>query len=247
MAILRTENLTKKFGGLTAVDDVSLAVEEERITSIIGPNGAGKTTFFNLATGIMKPDNGKIFYNSEDITSLPVHNRVRKGISRSFQILNLYDELTVEENIWIGAQSQQGHGKEFLTTVDRFPHVKEKTEENLSIVGLADKKDEPVKYLPYGQRRLLEIALSLTCEPRLLLLDEPMSGLSAKERPQIAQFIQELSKKLTIVIVEHDMDVVMSISHSIVVMHQGKLLATGCPEEIKQHEEVQNAYLGGLR
>jgi branched-chain amino acid transport system ATP-binding protein len=247
MSILTTENLTKSFGGLTAVDNVQLQVDEKCITSIIGPNGAGKTTFFNLITGVLKPDSGKIFYDSEDITNLPIHKRVRKGISRSFQILNLFDELSVEENIWVGVQAQQGHGRELLSDLDKFPQVKEKTGELLSIIGLLDRKTEPVKYLPYGNRRRLEIALSLTREPKLLLLDEPMSGLGADDRPQIAQFIHDLAKRLTIIVVEHDMDIVMSISHSIVVMHQGQILATGSPEEVKQNEEVQNAYLGGMR
>jgi len=233
MAILQTEDLTKSFGGLTAVDHVNLVVEPNRITSIIGPNGAGKTTFFNLITGILRPDYGKISFDGEDITNLPIHKIVSKGISRSFQILNLYDELSVEENIWIGIQSHQGHGTELFSHLNRFP--------------LAGKEDETVKFLPYGERRLLELALSLTLEPRLLLLDEPMSGLGVDERPRILQFIRDLSQTLSMILVEHDMDAVMSISGHIAVMHQGRLLAEGTPEDVKQNKEVQDAYLGELR
>ncbi len=247
MAILQTEDLTKSFGGLRAVDHVNLTVEPGLITSIIGPNGAGKTTFFNLITGILKPDYGRISFDGEDITQLPIHKIVSKGISRSFQILNLYDELSVEENIWIGIQSHQGHGKELFSHLDRFPTVRERTHEIIRLVGLAGKEDETVKFLPYGERRLLEIALSLTLEPRLLLLDEPMSGLGVDERPRILQFVRDLSKRLCIILVEHDMDAVMSVSEHIAVMHQGRLLAEGSPEAIKQNEEVQDAYLGGLR
>lgn len=247
MSILRTEELTKRFGGLTAVDNVTLDVEPGRLLSIIGPNGAGKTTFFNLVTGFLKPDRGKIYFQDEDITSLPIHKIVKKGISRSFQILNLYDELTVEENIWVGVQADMGHGRELFSSIDRFEEIKERSGEVVRLVGLEEKMGEPVKFLSYGERRLLEIALSLTSRPKLLLLDEPMSGLGADDRPQIARFIKDLSKKLTIIVVEHDMDVVMSISDEIVVMHQGRLLARGTPEEVRQNEEVQNAYLGGLR
>jgi branched-chain amino acid transport system ATP-binding protein len=226
MAILQTENLTKSFGGLTAVDHVNLVVEANCITSIIGPNGAGKTTLFNLITGILKPDSGKISFGGEDITNLPIHKIVSKGISRSFQVLNLYDELSVEENIWIGIQAHQGHGKELFSHLDRLPAVKERTHEII---------------------RLIELALSLTLEPSLLLLDEPMSGLGADERPRILEFIRDLSQRVSMILVEHDMDAVMSISERIAVMYQGRLLAEGTPEEIKQNDEVQNAYLGGLR
>jgi branched-chain amino acid transport system ATP-binding protein len=247
MAILQTENLTKSFGGLTAVDHVNLVVEANCITSIIGPNGAGKTTLFNLITGILKPDSGKISFGGEDITNLPIHKIVSKGISRSFQVLNLYDELSVEENIWIGIQAHQGHGKELFSHLDRLPAVKERTHEIIRLIGLAGKENETVKFLPYGERRLLELALSLTLEPSLLLLDEPMSGLGADERPRILEFIRDLSQRVSMILVEHDMDAVMSISERIAVMYQGRLLAEGTPEEIKQNDEVQNAYLGGLR
>ena len=247
MAILETQDLTKSFGGLTAVDHVNLTVEPGLITSIIGPNGAGKTTFFNLVTGILKPDCGRISFDGEDITNLPIHRIASKGISRSFQVLNLYDELSVEENIWIGIQSHQGHGKELFSHLNRFPTVRERTHEIIRLVGLAGKEDETVKFLPYGERRLLELGLSLTLEPRLLLLDEPMSGLGVDERPRILQFISDLSERLSIILVEHDMDAVMSISEHIAVMYQGRLLAEGSPEAIKQNQEVQDAYLGELR
>ncbi|MBW2057750.1 MAG: ABC transporter ATP-binding protein [Deltaproteobacteria bacterium] len=247
MAILETRDLTKSFGGLTAVDHVTLAFEPDCITSIIGPNGAGKTTFFNLIGGSLKPDFGSISFDGEDITNLPIHKIVSKGISRSFQILNLYDELSVEENIWIGVQSHHGHGTEFFSPLSGFPAVREKTLEIIQLIGLAGKEDETVKFLPYGERRLLEIGLSLTLEPKLLLLDEPMSGLGVDERPRILRFIKNLADKLSIILVEHDMEAVMSVSGRIAVMHQGRLLAQGTPDEIKGNAEVQDAYLGELR
>jgi len=247
MAILTTKELTKRFGGLTAVNKVSLDILEGHLTSIIGPNGAGKTTFFNLITGLYKPTSGRIFFNKEDITDLPVHRIIKKGISRSFQVLNLFDELTIFENVWIGAQAEQGHGKELFSTTESLEGVKKRTTEIIARMGLFEKADTPVKYLSHGDRRILEIAISLTSNPTLLLLDEPMSGLASEEREKMSHFIKELSKDLTIVVVEHDMDVVFSISDYIVVMHQGKVIAKGKPEEVRQNEQVQEAYLGGVR
>lgn len=245
MAILTTLGLTKDFGGLRAVDSVTFDIEQGKLTSVIGPNGAGKTTLYNLVTGLIKPDSGRIIFNGEDITNLPIHKIVRKGISRSFQILNLFNELTLFENVWLGVQSQQGHGPELFSNTDKFSSVKEETYRIIKEIGLSDKEEVPVKLLSYGDRRILEITISLTAKPSLLLLDEPTSGLVSEDRKRISEFMKKLSSQLTLIVVEHDMDVVLSISDHIVVMHQGKILAQGNPDEIRGNEKVQEAYLGG--
>jgi branched-chain amino acid transport system ATP-binding protein len=245
MAILMTEGVTKHFGGLRAVDGLDLAIQEGKLTSVIGPNGAGKTTLFNLITGMIRPDAGRVLFRGEDITHLPIYQIVRRGISRSFQILNLFNELTLFENVWLGVQSQQGHGPELLVHADALTSVREETERLIAEVGLAPQAELPVKLLSYGDRRLLEITLSLTTRPRLLLLDEPMSGLTSEDRKRVAEFMRELATRITVLVVEHAMDVVLSISDHIVVMHQGRLLAQGTPEVIRANEKVQEAYLGG--
>ncbi|HSB05813.1 MAG TPA: ABC transporter ATP-binding protein [Thermodesulfobacteriota bacterium] len=245
MAILTTEGLTKNFGGLRAVDSVSLHFEEGKLTSIIGPNGAGKTTFFNLLTGLIKPDSGKIIFNGADITRLPIHEIVRRGISRSFQILNLFNEMTLFENVWLGVQAQQGHGTEFFADSNKFDSIRDEAQRVIKETGLWGKEDTLVKLLSYGDRRILEITISLTTKPTLLLLDEPTSGLMSEDRKRISEFMKKISSQLTLVVVEHDMDVVMSISDHIVVLSQGAVLAQGPPDEIRGNEQVQEAYLGG--
>jgi branched-chain amino acid transport system ATP-binding protein len=245
MAILTTQGLTKDFGGLRAVDSVALDIEQRKLTSVIGPNGAGKTTLFNLITGLIKPASGRILFHGEDITHQPIHRIIKKGISRSFQILNLFNELTLFENVWLGVQAQQGHGPEVFSNPDKFKSIREETTRMIREIGLLGKEESPVKLLSYGDRRILEITISLTPKPSLLLLDEPMSGLVSEDRKRISEFMKRLSSQLTLIVVEHDMDVVLSISDHIVVMHQGRILAQGTPDEIKRNEKVQEAYLGG--
>jgi len=245
MAILTTQGLSKDFGGLRAVDSVTLDLEQGKLTSVIGPNGAGKTTLFNLITGLIKPDSGQISFQGEDITHQPIHRIIKMGISRSFQILNLFNELTLFENVWLGVQAQQGHGPEVFSDPDKFKSVKEETARIIREIGLSGKEESPVKLLSYGDRRILEITISLTAKPSLLLLDEPTSGLVSEDRKRISEFMKMLSSQLTLIVVEHDMDVVLSISDHIVVMHQGKILAQGTPDEIRGNEKVQEAYLGG--
>jgi ABC-type branched-subunit amino acid transport system ATPase component len=245
MAILTIQGLTKDFGGLRAVDSVTLDVEQGKLTSVIGPNGAGKTTLFNLITGLIKPDSGRIVFHGEDITHIPIHRIIKKGMSRSFQILNLFNELTLFENVWLGVQSQQGHGPEIFSNPDKFKSLKEETYRIIGEIGLLGKEESPVKLLSYGDRRILEITVSLTAKPSLLLLDEPTSGLVSEDRKRISGFMKRLSAQLTLIVVEHDMDVVLSISDHIIVMHQGRILAQGTPDEIRRNEKVQEVYLGG--
>lgn len=246
MEIIKTENLTKRFGGLLAVNNVDLIIGENRLTSIIGPNGAGKTTLYNLLIGLMKPDGGKIYFQGKDITGYPPHSIVKEGIARSFQILNIFTELSLFENIRIAVQAERGHGLEILSSIDSLDEVNDRSFEIIKTIGLYGNENITAKNLSYGDRRILEIGIALASNPKLLLLDEPTSGLAGRETGTMTVFIQNLAKDLTIVVIEHDMNVVLSISDHIAVLHQGKVIAEGTPDEIKQNDEVQEAYLGGL-
>ncbi len=243
MPILKTEHLTIAFGGLRAVDGVSLEVEKG-LTSVIGPNGAGKTTLFNLLTGFYKPTAGRIFFGTKEITSLPVYKIVKLGISRSFQILKIFADMTVFENIRVAVQAQMGHGMEFFVAPGRLFNVEKRTEEILEEIGLAAKSRLRARNLSYGDKRILEIGLSLAGNPQVLLLDEPTCGVGTHERAGVASFIRDLTKKWTILLVEHDMDIVMGISDRIIVMQQGRIIADGTPGEIKNNETVREVYLG---
>ena len=246
MAILKTESLTKRFGGLVAVNRVNLTIEENRLTSIIGPNGAGKTTFFNLLSGLMKPDEGKIFFGSLNITGYPSHRVAKQGMARSFQLLSLFNELTLFENIRMAVQAEKGHGLKMLSSIGALRDVNDRAFEIVHAIGLEGKENITAKNLSYGDRRILDIGISLASNPKLLLLDEPTSGLASRETGKMAKFIQGLARDLTLVLIEHDMSIVLSISDHIAVLHQGRVIAEGTPAEIQQNEEVQEAYLGGL-
>ena len=206
MQILRTEHLTKRFGGLVAVNQVDLAFEDNRLTSIIGPNGAGKTTVFNLLTGLMQPDGGKIYYKEKDVTGYAPHRIVKEGIARSFQLLNIFNELTLFENIRIAVQAEKGHGLEMLSSINSLKEVNNQTYEIIKSVGLNGKENITAKNLSYGDRRILEIGITLASNPEILLLDEPTSGLASRETGRMTEFIQNLSKGLTIIVIEHDMN-----------------------------------------
>jgi len=244
--IIKTENLTKSFGGLVAVNHVNLGIEENRLTSIIGPNGAGKTTLFNLLTGLMKSDVGKIYLRGEDITDYPPHRITKEGIARSFQILNIFSEVTVFENVRIAVQAERGHGLELLSSIYSLEEVNDKTFEIIKAIGLSGKENILARNLSYGDRRILEIGIALASNPKILLLDEPTSGMASRETGRMTDFIKSLAKGLTTILIEHDMNIVLSISEHIVVLHQGKVIAEGTPEAIRKNDEVQEAYLGGL-
>jgi len=246
VAILKTEKLTKRFGGLVAVNRVDLTIEENRLTSIIGPNGAGKTTFFNLLSGLMKPDEGKIFFGNLNITGYPSHRVAKQGMARSFQLLSLFNELTLFENIRMAVQAEKGHGLKMLSSIGALRDVNDRAFEIVQAIGLEGKENITAKNLSYGDRRILDIGISLASDPKLLLLDEPTSGLASRETGKMAEFIQGLARDLTLVLIEHDMSIVLSISDHIAVLHQGRIIAEGSPDEIQQNEEVQEAYLGGL-
>jgi branched-chain amino acid transport system ATP-binding protein len=209
---------------------------------VIGPNGAGKTTFFNLVTGVIPPTRGRILLAGEDITGLPVHRISQKGIARTVQVTSIFPTLTVAENVWLGVQSRDRLNP--LVRRAGMRRVRERVEAIVALVGLEPAADAEAAELSHGDQRLLEIALALSTEPRLLLLDEPTAGLSAKETRDMVQVVKELSRRQTIVIVEHDMDVVMEVADVITVLHMGKVLAEGPPQATRENPLVQEVYLG---
>jgi branched-chain amino acid transport system ATP-binding protein len=239
------QNLAKSFGGLRAVDGISLQVKQGELVSIIGPNGAGKSTLFNLMTGYIRPDTGAVYFQGKEITHLPVYKMASLGISRSFQLLNVFSELTVFENIRMGIQAHLGHGYQFFTRLDGLKEIRDRVPAIIERVGLEGKETARAKDLSYGDNKILDMAIALTADPTVLLLDEPTSGLALKETGRMIDLIRKLSEKLTILLVEHDMNVVFSVSQRIVVMSQGRIIAEGKPEEIRRNETVQEAYLGG--
>jgi branched-chain amino acid transport system ATP-binding protein len=244
--LLRTENLRKFFGVVSAADNIDLRIEEGVLTSVIGPNGAGKTTLINLLTGNLPVDSGKVFFRDEEITHLPIHKRVKKGICRSFQIMNIFPKLSVYENIQIPVFSFFNRSLRFFRPTSQPVDVNEKVEKLLKEIGLADKKGLPAGTLSHGDQRLLEIGLAMASEPKLLFLDEPTAGMNPVERVKVLENIRRLSKekRSTFVIIEHDMDIVFSLSDRIIVLHRGQILADGAPEAIKKNEDVRKVYLG---
>lgn len=242
--IFETKHLTKKFGGLTATSDVSLQIGEGELVSIIGPNGAGKTTLFNLLTGHIKPDEGKVYFQGKEITGLPPHTISRMGIGRSFQRLNIFPRLTTFENVQVAVFSAQRKSHQLFTSAKKM--VREEAETILESVGLLDKRDMKGGLLAHGDQKRLELGIALSVHPSLLLLDEPTQGMSPQETIETTALIQKLVKErgLTLIFVEHDMSVVFGISDNIRVLHQGKVIFSGKPEEVKRNEEVQRIYLG---
>jgi ABC-type branched-subunit amino acid transport system ATPase component len=246
MAILEAVGISKHFGGLMANDNVSFRVEEGKITSIIGPNGAGKTTLFNLLTGLYRPDKGRVLFDGRDISGWPIHKIVNLGIVRSFQVLNIFNEISPAENIRLAVQSRKKRGLNFFRSAAGFDDINQETNAVLDEIGLTDVKDLPTKILSYGDKRVLEIGIAMASRPRLLLMDEPSSGLPTSETERVKKFIKKISSRLTVLVIEHDMDIVLTISDTIIVLHQGRVIAQGAPAEIKANDEVQTAYLGGI-
>jgi len=240
--ILRTERLTIRFGGLTALDSVNFEIAPSEIRAIIGPNGAGKSTFFNCLTGVLRPTSGRVLFNGEDITGLPPDRISRKGIARSYQITNILPNATTLENVRIAVQSRRHSWNMFRHHGD-LRDIMEKAEAVLASVGLIDKADELAANLSHGEQRNLEIGIALATEPQLLCLDEPTAGMSAAETHGTMELVRRIAKNLTILIVEHDMQVVMELAQRITVLHYGQVLAEGTPEEIQQNPRVQEVYL----
>ena len=243
--MLRVEQLNKFFGDFKAVNEANLTVEKGHLVAVIGPNGAGKTTLFNLITGQLQPDDGKIVFNDENISKLPPHEICRKGIARSFQIANIFPRLSVFRNVQVSVLAQQKLSNKLFRPAHQL--VVEETNRILESVGLVDRKLDVAGSLSHGDKRTLEIAIALGNEPELLILDEPTAGMSPDETTAAMLLIQRLAdeKGLTILFCEHDMEVVFSVAQSIMVMQQGHTIVQGSPEEVRQNSEVQEAYLGG--
>jgi branched-chain amino acid transport system ATP-binding protein len=243
--VLQVEKVFKSFDKFMAVNGADLTVEKGQLVAVIGPNGAGKTTLFNLITGQLKPDLGRVMLNGEDISKLPTHEISRRGVARSFQIANIFHRLTVFKNVQVSVISRQRKSNKLFRPVQRI--AVEETNRILESVNLLDRANLIAGSLSHGDQRILEIAIALGNEPQILVLDEPTAGMSPDETTATMGLIRRLTEiqGLTILFCEHDMDLVFSTAQSIMVMHYGKSIIQGSPEEIRQNKEVQEAYLGG--
>jgi branched-chain amino acid transport system ATP-binding protein len=246
MTLLRVENVSKHFGSLVAVDDVSMTVEPGELRAIIGPNGAGKTTFFNMISGFLTQTSGKIIFADEDISSLLPARRVWRGIARTFQITEVFPELSVRENLRTAVEVAAGYRLSPWLSKDGDGEIRARVMDLFDMSGLAEKADRLVGELAHGDQRATEIMMALALKPRLLLLDEPTAGMGDQETYDITQLIRKLhqEQKLTIVLIEHDMRVVFHLADRIMVLAEGSMLAEGTPKEIAANEAVQAAYLG---
>ena len=246
--ILRTEALRREFGALVAVADVSLAVQPRTLHSIIGPNGAGKTTLFNLLSSNLAPTSGRVYFKGRDITNLPLHRTAHLGIGRSFQITNIFPNLAVFENIRLAAQALGDDNFRLFRSHHHFDAYERRAWAVIEQVGLQASAHKPARTLPHGEQRKLELGMILAPDPELLLLDEPTAGMASEQVPELMALIQSIQAagQKTVMLVEHNMNVVMTVSDVITVMHQGRILAEGTPAEIAANEAVQTAYLGGL-
>ncbi len=245
--ILSTKKLSKQFGSLVTAKEIDFEVYPFKLHSVIGPNGAGKTTLFNMLTGVLPPTRGQIFFDGRDVTKLPVHARARLGISRSFQILSIFPNLTVFENVRVAVQAQKIGPGGLFADAHANPEINARTWSILDAVGLADMAAEQSINLPHGAKRLLEIAVTLSIQSKLLLLDEPLAGLAEADRVIVTSLIQKLAEKHAVLLIEHDIDRVLSISDRISVLHQGRMVADGKPAEVARNPEVIAAYLGASK
>ena len=243
--MLRVEEIHKSFEDFKAVNGANLTVENGELVAVIGPNGAGKTTLFNLITGQLKPDRGKVLFHEEEISRLPTYEICKKGIARSFQIANIFPRLSVFRNVQVSVLSQQRKSTRLFRPAQGL--AMEEVNSILESVGLLEKAQNIAGSLSHGDQRTLEIAIALGNEPQLLILDEPTAGMSPEETTATMQLVRRLAEEggLTILFCEHDMDVVFDVAQSIMVMHQGNTIIQGEPEEVRKNDEVQEAYLGG--
>ena len=247
--ILRTDKLVKQYGNFTAIDNVSISVKEGEFRSVIGPNGAGKTTLFNCITGATPITDGAVYFSGDNITGLPPEKRVLQGMGRSFQITNIFGGLNVRENIRLAAQSinreEYNIVESFLKPVDTYDVINKRTEAVLKQIGLQHAADETAEALSYGGKRRLEIGMVLATDPEVVLFDEPAAGMSVEETQDTIDLINDVLTDQTLLLIEHDVDLVMELSDRITVLNRGKVLAEGTPKEISKNQEVQEAYLGG--
>lgn len=246
MALLETKSLTKYFGDTHAVDHVNFSVAEGELLALIGSNGAGKTTLVNLISGLLRPDSGMILFQGADVTAMSVHDKIRSGIARSFQLVTVFDQLDTLDNIGLAIFAREGKSRHLFSLANSDHAVREEAFGVLRDFGLEDKADLPAGGLSQGERKLLDVAVAYALRPKLLFLDEPTSGVSTREKAPIMDIITAIvrSGKITAVIIEHDMDVVFKYSDRIVVMHEGSILADGTPDEIRRNEQVTTTLLG---
>ncbi|MED5435853.1 MAG: ABC transporter ATP-binding protein [SAR324 cluster bacterium] len=242
--MLKVNSLVKSFGGLLATDNLSFEVEAGKIHAVIGPNGAGKTTLISQITGETKPDSGTVIFDGDDISDVPVHLRSARGLARSFQITNIFPDMTTWDNVALAVQAQAGHSFHFWKDARKDPLLREPALVFLEQVGLAKRAGIVAGQLSHGEHRQLEIAMALATRPKMLLLDEPMAGMGPEESKAMVDILQGLKRKLTILLIEHDMDVVFTLADQITVLVYGRGIATDSPEAIRNHPEVQAAYLG---
>ena len=242
--MLEVKNLYKSFGKTRVIRGVNLEVSKGQRHAVIGPNGAGKTTLFHLLSGNYKPDRGKIIFNSFDITGMPPHKINRLGLARSFQITNVFKGLSVLENIRAVVLSKHGIRFNFYKNIERMDGINEECLAILEKIGLRDRKDVLAGELSYGEQRALEIGLAIASDPLLILLDEPTAGMSMDETREAVKLIDEITKGRTLIIIEHDMDVVFTLADIITVIHYGEVIASGAPESIRANQDVKKAYLG---
>jgi branched-chain amino acid transport system ATP-binding protein len=242
--LLRIKEIHKDFSGLKVLEGVNIAVRKGERHAVIGPNGAGKTTLFNIISGRFKPSGGSITFKNQDITGKPPHLLNRLGIARSFQITNVFQEITVFDNVRSGVRCHHGLRYHFFKKPDRAREINRKTEKIVEEMGLTDVSHVPASALSYGRQRALEIGITLSTEPELILLDEPTAGMTREETAGAIKMIDRVTAGRTLIIIEHDMDVVFSLADTISVLHYGSILASGPPEAIKNDQRVKDAYLG---
>jgi len=245
-ALLQIENLNKSFGRVQAAVNINLAFEEGVLTSIIGPNGAGKSTLINMLSGSLPADSGRIYFQGQDITDLPIHRRVQQGLCRSFQVVNVFPELSVFDNIQIPALTVRNRSRSLFGSLASETAVHREVKEILELIGLAEKADTIASALSHGDERVLEVGIAMAARPKLLFLDEPTAGMNPVERVRILENIRHLSEQgqTTFVIVEHDMDIVFSLSQRVIVLHYGEVIGDGTTEEVKNNPRVREVYLG---
>jgi branched-chain amino acid transport system ATP-binding protein len=243
-ALLKTEALTKRYGGLLVTDAVSLDIPDGELHAVIGPNGAGKTTLINQLCGELAPHSGAIWFGGTDVTAMPVHERARRGLLRSYQITSIFEDFTVLENAVLAALGTREHAFRFWRPMLANARARAAAEEAITATGLSRRADVPAADLGYGERRQLELAMALAAGPKFLLLDEPMAGMSSPESATVIDLLKRLKRRYAILLVEHDMDAVFALADRITVLVYGKVMFTGTPDEIRNHPEVRAVYLG---
>jgi len=243
-ALLEIENLAKRFGGIVATDDVTVSIPEGELHAVIGPNGAGKTTLIAQLSGQLLSDSGTIRFGGADITRLPSYRRSQLGLARSFQITSLFLDLSVLDNVALAVQAQAGHSFQFWRDARKEAALREPARQALARVGLGGRADERASALSHGEHRLLELAMALGGNPRLLLLDEPMAGLGPEESARMVDMLASLKRNYTILLVEHDMEAVFALADRVTVLVYGRVIASGLPDAIRSNEQVREAYLG---